>query len=131
MLYQSVFNSFFDKIRMLFAKQINILLIDDNIQICSLLCDAFFRSQILNNRTVNTFEEARNAIFSKVCYNCWILDLTLEEHNDGLKLLKNKPNFPYRVVISGSQSLSDATTAIREGAYGAYDKNIRTPDLSG
>jgi hypothetical protein len=115
-------NSPLDRIREMFTSRINLLCIEDNLELCSLLCEDFFRSPIFHNKTANTFETAKNAIFSKVRYHCWILDLTLEHHNDALELLKIKQKFPFCIVISGARSLFDATMAIREGAYGAYDK---------
>jgi hypothetical protein len=115
--------SLFNQIRHIFSGHIHLLCIEDNLQVSSLLCEDFFKSSIFNNKAVNTINNARNAICSKVQYHCWILDLTLEKHNDGLELLKSKPKFPYCIVLSGSRSLSDATLSIRHGAYGAYDKN--------
>jgi len=115
-------NSPFDRIRRIFTNHINLLCIEDNIQINSLLCEDFFKSPIFHNKKATTVDSAKSAIFSKVPYHCWILDLTLEQYNDALELLKMKRNFPFAVVISGTQSLFDATIAIREGAYGAYDK---------
>jgi hypothetical protein len=116
-------NSELDRIRGALTGHIRLLCIEDNIELGSLLCEDFFRSPIFCHKTVTTFEAAKGAISSKIRYHFWILDLTLEKHNDALELLKIKQNFPYSVVISGAQSLSDATMAIREGAYGAYDKN--------
>jgi hypothetical protein len=46
----------------------------------------------------------------------------LRKYNDGLDLLKLKPNFPWRVVLSGAQSMDDATEAIRAGCFGVFDK---------
>jgi hypothetical protein len=116
-------NSEFGRIRGALNGHIKLLCIEDNIELGSLLCEDFFRSPIFCKKIVTTFEAAKSAISSKIRYHFWILDLTLEKHNDALELLKIKQNFPYCIVISGAQSLSDATMAIREGAYGAYDKN--------
>jgi hypothetical protein len=124
------FNIFFskdsklEKIREMFTGSINLLCIEDNVELSSLLCEDFLKSPILRNKIVNSVESAKTAIFSKVRYHCWILDLTLERHNDALELLKIRRNFPFCIVLSGSRSLSDATMAIREGAYGAYDKML-------
>jgi len=124
MLCQSLIakDSPFDRIRRIFTNHINLLCIEDNLQINSLLCEDFFRSPIFHNKKATTVESAKSAIFSKVPYHCWILDLTLEQYNDALELLKMKRNFPFAMVISGAQSLFDAMLAIREGACGAYDK---------
>jgi hypothetical protein len=116
-------NSELHLIRGALTGQIRLLCIEDNIELGSLLCEDFFRSPIFCNKIVTTCEAAKSAISSKIRYHFWILDLTLEKHNDALELLKIKQNFPYCIVLSGAQSLSDATMAIREGAYGAYDKN--------
>jgi hypothetical protein len=110
------------QIRRIFTKHINILCIEDNPQICSILCD-FFRSPILNKKSVHTFDSARSAILSKTYYHFWILDLTLKRPNDGMDLLKLKQGFPFCIVVSGAKSMSTATDAIKAGAYGAYDKN--------
>jgi hypothetical protein len=116
-------NSGLDRLRKALTGHIKLLCIEDNIELCSLLCEDFFRSPVFCNKTATTFDAAKSAVSSKIRYHCWILDLTLEKHNDALELLKIKQNFPYCIVLSGAQSLSDATMAFREGAYGAYDKN--------
>jgi hypothetical protein len=72
---------------------------------------------------VHSFTCARSAIESKTPYHLWILDLTLDRPNDGLELLKLKPGFPFSVVVSGAQSMSAATEALKAGVYSAYDKN--------
>lgn len=112
-----------DSIHQLFTGSISLLFIEDDPQMSDLLCDEFFRSTLFTKTKVDTFGKAKSAIQSKSLYHCWILDLTLEEHNDGMKLLKYNPAFPYCVVTSSSISLYDATCAIRKGAFGAYDKN--------
>ncbi len=109
--------------RRIFAGRINILCIEDQPEICSLLCCDFFRSPVLNKKAVHTFDTAKGSIQSKTPYHFWILDLSLERHNDGIDLLKLKQGFPFCIVISGAQSMGAATAAIKCGAYGAYDKN--------
>ena len=113
----------FAEIRRIFTDRINLLCIEDAPEISILLCDEFFRSPVLTRTTADTFKKAESAVRSKPSYHCWILDLTIERHNDGLDLLRTKPSFPYCVVVSNSSSLYDATVAIRGGAFGAYDKN--------
>jgi CheY-like chemotaxis protein len=110
------------RIRKLFSQNINLLLIEDHPQICRLLQDDFFQSPVFNKKSVHTVDEAKRAISGSSPVHCWIVDLTLEQHNDGLELIKLKPNFPYRVVVSGAQSMSDATEALKAGAYSVYDK---------
>jgi len=109
--------------RQLFAGRIALLCIEDDPDITYLLCDELFCSPLFVSTKADTFEKAEAAVLSKHLHHCWILDLTLNRHNDGLDLLRKKPLFPYCVVASGSISLYDATIAMREGAFGAYDKN--------
>jgi hypothetical protein len=116
-------HSVLHEIRRIFSGRINLLCIDDSPQICSLLCDDIFRSPVINKGMVHTFDCARGAISSKTPHHLWILDLTLDRHNDGLELLKLKPGFPFCIVVSGAQSMSVATDALKAGVYSAYDKN--------
>jgi hypothetical protein len=111
------------EIRDIFTGRINLICIDDSPQICSLLCDDIFRSPIMKKRMVHSFDCARSAIAGKTPYHLWILDITLDRPNDGLELLKLKPGFPFSVVVSGAQSMSAATDALKAGVYSAYDKN--------
>jgi hypothetical protein len=108
--------------RKLFLKRLNLLIIEDHPQICRLLNDDFFCSPVLNKKEVHTLNAARKAISGSVPFHCWILDLTLERHNDGLELIRDKPNYPYCIVVSGAESMGDATEALRLGAYSVYDK---------
>jgi hypothetical protein len=117
-----------NKIRRLFSKRIDFLCIEDNPHISFLLCDEYFRSSMLNKKSVHTFNQAKQAILSKVHFHCWILDLTLDRPNDGLELLELKPNFPYCIVVSGAQSMDSASQAMTRGAFWAYDKRNITSD---
>lgn len=110
------------KLRELFSGHINLLCIDDDEPLCYLLCEEYFRSPIFHKKWVTTYDSARQAILGKVPYHCWLLDLTIDKHNDGLQLLQLKKNFPYRIVISGARAMTDATEALKNGAHGAYDK---------
>ncbi len=116
-------DSVFGRIRRTLANRITMLCIEDDPEITALLYGEFFRSTVFNKKIADSFTKALNIVVSKEPYHCWILDLSLNRHNDGLELLKKKPEFPYCVVASGSISLYDATVAMREGAFGAYDKN--------
>lgn len=115
----------------LFSKRINLLCIEDNPHICFLLCDEYFRSAMLNKKFVHTFDQAKQAILSKVHYHCWILDLTLKKPNDGLELLELKPQFPFCVVLSGAQSMDDASEARNCGAFWSSDKRrvMQNPNI--
>lgn len=115
--------SFLDNCRQLFTGKIYLLCIEDDLNVAALLCDEFFSSPLFISTKVDTFEKAEGMVSSKIPHHCWILDLTLKRHNDGLELLRKNPFFPYCVVASSSVSLYDATIAMREGAYGVYDKN--------
>jgi hypothetical protein len=112
-----------NKIRQIWSGRINLLCIEDKIEICQLFCEEFFRSPVFSVKSVQNIEGAKQAIFSKTLYHCWILDLTLDRNNDGLELLKLKPNFPFCIVVSGAQSMDDANAAKDAGAYSVHDKN--------
>ena len=73
------------QIRRIFSEHINILCIEDNAPMCSLLCEDYFRSPILNKKIVPTFDSAKGAILSETPYHFWILDLTLDHDVLGRK----------------------------------------------
>jgi hypothetical protein len=115
------------KVRQMFSRRINVLCIEDREDICELFRENIFPSSVLNVKPVHTPEMAKAALSGNLIYHSWILDLTLQKHNDGIELLKIKPNFPFCVVVSGAQSMDDATAAIKAGVYSAHDKkNIFT-----
>lgn len=124
MSFESIFlnTTSLSEIRKLFLQHINVLFIEDHPQICRLLNDDFFCSPVFNKKEVHTLDAAKRAISGSMHFHGWVLDLTLERHNDGLELLRFKPNFPYCVVVSGAESMSDATEALKLGAYSVYDK---------
>ena len=109
-------------IRNTFLNRINILLIEDCIVTSNMICNFMLCSPLFNIKSVNNLFTAKTSISSRTIHHCWIMDLTLSTHNDSLDLLKIKPNFPYCIVLSGSQSMNDATAAIKSGAYSAHDK---------
>jgi len=111
-------------IRTVFSQRLNLLFIEDNRHICQLLCKDFFRSPVFNKKEVYTFDTAKKTISGPLPFHCWILDLTLQDHNDGLELFALKPNFPYCIVVSGAESMSDATKALKTGAYSVHDKKV-------
>jgi hypothetical protein len=111
-----------NKIRQIWSGRINLLCIEDNKDICQLFCEEFFRSPVFSVKSVQNIEGAKQAIFSKTLYHCWILDLTLDRHNDGLELLKLRPNFPFCIVVSGARSMDDANVAKDAGAFSVHDK---------
>jgi hypothetical protein len=116
-------NSLTKDLRKLFTSAIHLLCIENHADILDILCNGIFRSPIFKINPVASFEVARSAIRGSISYHCWILDLSLEQHNDGLDLLKLKPHFPWCVVLSGAHSMDDATQAIRAGCYGVFDKS--------
>jgi hypothetical protein len=110
------------KMRQIFFGKINLLCIDDNADICNLFCNEFFISPVLNRKSVQNIPDAKQAISGRIPYHCWMLDLTLERHNDGLELLKYKQNFPFCIVVSGARSMEDANLAKNAGAFSVHDK---------
>jgi len=115
------------KVRKFFSRRINVLCIEDREDICELLSESIFPSSLLNIKPVHTPEMAKAALSGNMTYHSWILDLSLQKHNDGMEILKFRPNFPFCVVVSGAQSMDDATAAIKAGVYSAHDKkNIFT-----
>jgi hypothetical protein len=116
-------SSSINALREIFSGAMNLLCIDDHPEILDIVCDGIFTSPLFTKKTAKKVETALRAINGPVPYHCWILDLSLEKHNDGLDLFKVKPHFPYCIALSGSQSLEDATNAMRAGCYGAFNKN--------
>jgi AraC-like DNA-binding protein len=110
------------RVRELFLQRFNLLCIEDNIEICDLLCESIFPSPLFNVKPVNSPEAAKAALSGNITFHAWILDLSLKKHNDGMELLKLRPNFPFCVVLSGAQSMDDATAAIKAGVFSAHDK---------
>jgi hypothetical protein len=108
--------------RKLFAGSIRLLCIEDQKELCSLLCDEIFTSPIISAKSVHSFNDAKSAILSKRRYHIWLLDLTLERHNDGIELFYMKNNFPYSIVLTGCCSATDTSQAMKAGAYVCYDK---------
>jgi hypothetical protein len=116
-------NSSTRDLRKLFIGAIHLLCIENHTDILDILCNGIFRSPIFKINPVASIEVARSVIRGSISYHCWILDLSLKQHNDGLDLLKLKPQFPWCVVLSGAHSMDDATEAIRAGCYGVFDKS--------
>jgi hypothetical protein len=118
------------QLRGIFSGKINLLFVEDNPQICKLMTEDFFCSPIFYKKSVYTVSAAKKAIAGPAPFHCWILDLTLERHNDGLDLLKAKHFLPCCIVASGAESMNDASLALKAGAYSVYDKKeifMKTP----
>jgi hypothetical protein len=105
-----------------FEGAINVLCIEDHEDFCSLLCEDILVSPLMHVKGVHSFDDAKNSLSSSRRYHSWVLDLSLERHNDGLDLLRMKNNFSYCVVLTGCNSVGDATEALKAGAYCCYDK---------
>jgi len=115
------------KVRQMFSRRINVLWYRRPGGHLRAFREKHFPSSVLNVKPVHTPEMAKAACPEIWSIIPWILDLTLQKHNDGIELLKIKPNFPFCVVVSGAQSMDDATAAIKAGVYSAHDKkNIFT-----
>jgi len=105
-----------------FAGAIRLLYIEDLAALMDIVCDGMFVSPLCRCKTAFTLEEADRMLQGPKPFHCLILDLSLESHNDGLKLLVHKPYYYYCVALSGAQSMEDAAEAMKEGCHGVYDK---------
>ncbi len=115
----------------IFSGAIHLLCIEDRKDLCSILCENIFASPLISAKSVHSFDEAKSAISSSRHHHIWLLDLTLDKHNDGIELLYMKNNFPYCIVLTGSCSVADATLSMQAGAYGCYDKtNLFTKTIN-
>ncbi len=109
----------------------NILIIDDEIDICKLI------SGVLEDEGYNTYnaQNSDNAlgIISKDSVDLIILDVWLEGSKlDGIELLQEihvtRPEIPI-IIISGHGNVDTAVTAIKIGAYDYLEKPFKTERL--
>ena len=113
------------------AKKKNILIIDDEIDICKLM------SGVLEDEgyTTNNAQNSDNAIriLDSNNIDLVILDVWLEGSKlDGIELLQyiQKENLSVPVIIiSGHGNIDTAVTAIRIGAYDYLEKPFKTERL--
>jgi ActR/RegA family two-component response regulator len=112
------------KLNVLFSKKINILVIDDDTEICEILVNDVFHSPLLNLVYVKTLKDALVQISdTKVNWHCWIIDVNLKEQKDGSTLLDLFPKFDYAIIFSGSSTLETASSALKKGAISAFSKD--------
>ena len=113
------------------AKKKNILIIDDEIDICKLI------SGVLEDEgyTTNNAQNSDNAIsiLNTNHIDLVILDVWLEGSKlDGIELLhyiqKENSSVPV-IIISGHGNIDTAVTAIRIGAYDYLEKPFKTERL--
>ena len=109
----------------------NILIIDDEIDICKLI------SGVLEDEGYSTYNAQNSdnalAIISRDSIDLIILDVWLEGSKlDGIELLQeihiSNPEIPI-IIISGHGNIDTAVTAIKIGAYDYLEKPFKTERL--
>ena len=112
-----------------FAKKINLLVIDDEPVILDAVT-GIFSSPLFNIVTGSTIKEAFKIINeAQEPWHCWILDINIEKEGDGFDILKKHPNFPFAIMLSGLRSMTIASDAMKYGAIGVFDKDPASLDL--
>jgi len=113
------------------AKQANILVVEDNYEICQLIQEILKEK----NYDVTLARNTKTAIEAaeKVRPNVIILDIWLEKnHLDGIGLLKKlkqmSPDVPI-IMMSGHANVELAATTIKLGAYDFIEKPFKTEKL--
>lgn len=113
----------------IFKNKVNLLVIDDE----PIILDAvigIFSSPLFNITTGSTLQEAYKIINkTEVPWHCWILDINIEREEDGFEILKKYPKFPFAIMLSGLQSMTIASKAMKSGAIGVFDKDPSSLDL--
>jgi hypothetical protein len=106
------------------AGRVCMLIVEDDEDFADLLATEYFQSPLFHNHSVDTLAAARERIGSGgPKWHCWIIDLSLKAGQDGFALLPLDPGFPFKIVLSGTRSMENATRALQNGAWGAYDKD--------
>ena len=119
----------YDKIIKAFEGQINLLLVDSDKKYLEFL-ESTFTSPLFNIKKVSSLQPALAAIRkSNDFWHCWVVDVALGEHNEGLTLLKKYRGFPFTIVWSGLGSMTIASEAIHLGAMNVFDKSRKYIDL--
>jgi ActR/RegA family two-component response regulator len=107
-----------------FARKVNILVIDDDLEIGTMLINDIFLSPLLNLVYAKSYNDALNQISNKKRkWHCWIIDINLKEQNDGSSLLERFPDFDYAIIFSGISTLETASNALKKGAISAFSKD--------
>lgn len=107
-----------------FNKKVNVLVVDDDKDLCEMLCRDMFLSPLFNFRYVTNLNDALHLIRgSGINWNSWIIDINLKSEKDGSSLLESFPNFNFAIVFSGISTLETASNAIKKGAAAAFSKD--------
>lgn len=105
-----------------FKGRFNVLFVDDNQDILDSIPN-LFTSPLISMQTASSKKQAIEKISKTPQWHCWILDISLEEDDSGLKFLTLYPHFPFVVILSGMRSMTVASNAISMGALKVFDKN--------
>ena len=102
---------------------VSLLIVDDEKTVLSSVA-ALFSSPLWSITTAATLGGARRALGRPAKpWHCWILDVALGEHENGLELLRIRPDFKFTIVLSGLQSMTISADAMKLGATTVLDKN--------
>ncbi|MBD3345036.1 MAG: response regulator [Chitinivibrionales bacterium] len=106
-----------------FAAKINILLVDDMPLVIDFYRSAF-DSPLINLSTASSLDEAYALIRSaEQPWHCWLLDIDLGKGQNSIEIIRNYPDFPFVLILSGLQSMSVAAEAVKCGAMDVFDKS--------
>lgn len=112
-----------DTLNIPFSKMINILVVEDDLLMLSLIADTL-SSPLTNIFKSSSLSKAVDMIkvnFKK--WHCWVVDLNLEGNaRAGLNLIEKHPEFRFSIIHSGLHSLEIGAEAIRKGAFAIIDK---------
>ncbi len=113
----------------LFRSKINLLIVDDDPVVLDSI-KFLFSSPLFNIMTGSDLKQALEIINSaQKPWHCWILDIALDEEDDGFKILRQYPQFPFSVMLSGLRSMTTATQAMQNGAMKVFDKDPHSISL--
>lgn len=112
-----------------FQNKINLLIVDDDLVVLDSI-KFLFSSPLFNIMTGSDLKQAFEVInTAQDTWHCWILDIALDEEDDGFKILRQYPQFPFSVMLSGLRSMTTATQALQNGAMKVFDKDPQSITL--
>jgi ActR/RegA family two-component response regulator len=112
-----------EKILEMFSGRVRLLIVDDDERILDGLTDMFV-SPLFSVKAVTTVHKAKEAIDrGKAPWHTWILDIAIQDEEDGLTFLSEYPRYPFTIMLSGLRSMSTASRAMKLGAMRVFDKN--------
>jgi ActR/RegA family two-component response regulator len=115
--------SYFTDAITLFSGKVKLLILDDDISLCKSL-SGIFVSPLFNISTATDLDQAFTAIGKPSNqWHCWIVDVDLGNGQNGLEIFKQRPKFPFAIVLSGLRSMGIASDAMKLGARIVLDKN--------